>query len=381
MSEIKEQIQSQLNEIHSQVDGFIKATTEETEKHGDISKKHAEQLASLESQLVDVNAAMEELSQSTDTIHGVGGAQIKSFGEEVVGHKAYEDYMAGATSRARIDIEMNTTVGSDVIIPPDRRDNIIPGAERTLSVSSVLPQLQTTLQSVEVTRENVFTNNAAETAEAAEKPESDITFDLVTTPIRTIAHHLKVSRQVMEDRPLLVSYINSRLVYGVNLRVDTQLLVGDGTGQNISGMFNTGNFTAFTPTGTDSIVSLRQAKTDVMQADYAATAVILNPADVEAIDLTTTTDGAYVAANPRSQSPAQIWGLPIVETNAMTAGSFLMAAFPIFAGQLNRSDVTVTMSDSDDDNFTKNLITILAERRVGLAIWRPASAVGGALSI
>jgi HK97 family phage major capsid protein len=198
--------------------------------------------------------------------------------------------------------------------------------------------------------------------------------------VRTVAHWIKLTKQVMDDAPMLASYVDTRMRYGVELRLDSQLLNGDGITPNISGMMAAGNHTAFTPTGADPIVSIRQAMTQVAQADYQATAVILNPADVEAIDLTKDSQGAYVAADPRSNIQATIWGLPIVSSNAMTAGQFLTAAFPVAYQQWNRQGTTVDLSDSDDTNFQSNLYTLRAELRAMLATYRPASAVGGALS-
>lgn len=378
MKEI-ETIQAAIDGMDQRIQAFIESSNEEVVKHGELGKKHTETLASLESQFKDLKDAHDELAQKSDNPQGMS-ASVLTPGEQIVQSDLFASFASGGTNKARIAIQANTVTGSDTIVAPDRRDFIIEGARRQLRVSDVLPQLTTTQQSVEITRESTVTNNAAETAEGAQKPETDITYDLVTTPIRTVPHFIKISRQVMDDAPLIVSHINSLLVYGVEFRVDQQLLTGDGIGQNISGMMTAGNLTAFTPTGTDPIVSIRQAITDVLQADYSATAVILNPADVETIDLTTETGGLYVASNPRTAQAGTIWGLPIVETNAQTAGQFIVAAFPVYAAQINRTDTVVEMSDSDENNFQLNLVTIRAERRVGLGIWRPASAVGGALS-
>jgi len=140
-------------------------------------------------------------------------------------------------------------------------------------------------------------------------PESAITFELQTIPVRTIAHWLKVSKQVRDDAPALVSYINNRVAYGVEHRLDSQLINGDGVAPNLSGLLDTGNYTVYTAgAGDTAINNIREAIGLVEAADYAANAVILNPADVQAIDLTVGTDDHYVAADPRSNNQRTIWG-------------------------------------------------------------------------
>ncbi|RWQ44928.1 phage major capsid protein, partial [Mesorhizobium sp.] len=95
---------------------------------------------------------------------------------------------------------------------------------------------RTSSASVEFLRQSGFVNRAAPVAEGAAKPESDITFELLDTKVRTIAHWVKASRQVLDDIPLLQTTIDGELRFGVAFAEDVQLLVGDGTGVNLHGM-------------------------------------------------------------------------------------------------------------------------------------------------
>jgi HK97 family phage major capsid protein len=290
----------------------------------------------------------------------------KSLGESFATSEEFKAFAEGRTSKARLEIK-NTITGqsgspasnSDTIVAPQRQVGIVAGAFRTLRIRDVMPSGTTSSNLVEYTRELAFTNAAAETAEGATKPEATLTFELVSAPVKTIAHWLKLSKQVMDDAPALASYVDTRLRYGVDLRIDQQLLNGNGSGQNIGGLAKSGNHTAFTP-------------------DYNATAIILNPADWGAIERTKTTDEAYVFGAPQRLAPT-LWGLPVVATNTMTQGKFMVGAFDMAAQVWNRQGTVVEMSESDDTNFQKNLVTVRAEARLALAIYRPVSIQYGSL--
>ena len=318
-------------------------------------------------------------------------AAPETLGRMLIQSDAFKSFASGRTQKARI--EANTITGqtgsspptnSDTLVPAQRLPGIIPGAFRALRVRDVLPQGTTTSNAVEYTRELAFTNAAVEVAEGDNKPQSTLTFELVSAPVRTIAHWLKLSKQVLDDAPALESYVDTRLRYGVDLRYDSQLLNGNGTGQNISGIRDSGNFTAFTPeTGENALDSLNRAIYAVYAQDYAPTAIIMNPADWGAIERIKvgTSDVRYVVGNPTGQVGPTIWGLPVVVTNAMTAGSFVCGAMDIAYQVWNRMGTVVEMFEQDDDNVTKNLVTVRAEMRGTLATYRAASVQSGLLTL
>jgi HK97 family phage major capsid protein len=207
-----------------------------------------------------------------------------------------------------------------------------------------------------------------------------VTFELASAPVRTIAHWLKLSTQVLDDAPALASYIDTRLRYGVELRIDQQLLNGNGTGQNISGMTDSGNFTAFTPTpGETALDSINRAIYAVYAADYAPTAMIMNPADWGAIERIKGNDEHYIIGNPQGTIGRVLWGLPVVVSNTMTSGKFLLGAMPIAYQVWNRQGTVVEMYAQDEDNVQRNLVTVRAESRLALAVYRPISVQYGDL--
>jgi len=176
-----------------------------------------------------------------------GGSQSdldNSWGRQFIKSQQYDNFVSGGAQRARVEVQNNTLVGSDTNVAPDRKPGVVPGAFPMLTLEGLFPSAPTTSNAVEYTKEASFTNSAAEASEGAQKAESALTWALVNMPISTVAHWLKISKQLAADAPALAAYVNSRMVYGVNRRVETQLAVGDGTAPNISGIFDTGNFTA-----------------------------------------------------------------------------------------------------------------------------------------
>ena len=138
----------------------------------------------------------------------------------------------------------NTLTGSDTNVAPDRKPGIVPGAFQSLTLESLYTSVPTASNAINSPKENVFTNSAAEAAEGAAKAESALTWTLVSQPVSTVAHWIKISRQLAADNTALAAYVDLRMRYGVQRRVETQLAVGNGTAPNISGFMNTGNFTA-----------------------------------------------------------------------------------------------------------------------------------------
>ncbi len=381
MSDQLNQVVEAIEKKQSEIDAMLKSAGAESKSAVEAAEKAAKELKAMGDRLLEIEQKQAEGIKK-------GYEMPKSLGESFATSEEFKAFAEGRTSKARLEIK-NTITGqsgspaanSDTIVAPQRQVGIVAGAFRTLRIRDVMPSGTTSSNLVEYTRELAFTNNAAEAAEAATKAESALTFELVSAPVKTIAHWLKLSKQVMDDAPALASYVDTRLRYGVDLRIDQQLLNGNGSGQNIGGLAKAGNHTAFTPaSGDNAIDSINRAIYLVAAADYNATAIILNPADWGAIERTKTTDEAYVFGAPQRLAPT-LWGLPVVATNTMTAGKFMVGAFDMAAQVWNRQGTIVEMSEADDTNFQKNLVTVRAEARLALAIYRPVSIQYGNLTV
>ena len=185
----------------------------------------------------------------------------------------------------------------------------------------------------------------------------------------------------------MAAYVNTRMRYGVDRKVEAQLVAGDGAAPNISGILDAGNFTAHGFVDGDlgatlkKLVLIRKIIAASAAAGFPADGILLNPADWAAIeiDLLTTAAGQTLYSVTDGGQP-RLFGVPVIQSVGMTADQVAVGAFGQAYMIHNREGVTVEMSDSDSDNFTKNLITIRAERRLALATERPAAVRAGDLT-
>lgn len=310
----------------------------------------------------------------------------ESWGAQVVKAESLKNFQSGQSQKARIEVK-NTLTGSDTNVAPDRKPGIVPGAFVPLTLEAILNAQPTSSNAIEFTKESSFTNSAAETAEGGAKPESALTWALVNMPVSTVAHWIKISRQLAADNAALAAYVNTRMRFGVNLRVEGQLVAGNGTAPNLSGILHAGNFTAHGYADADlgatlkKLVLIRKMIADLWAAGYPADGILLNPADWAAIEIALFTSAANaVRVSVDAQGVMRLFGVPVVQCASMTAGSVAVAAFGMAYTVYNREGVVVELSESDSDNFTKNLVTIRAERRLALATEVPAACRAGTLT-
>lgn len=267
-----------------------------------------------------------------------------------------------------------------VLVEEQRIPGIIMTPNRRLTIRNLLAPGRTASNAFKYIRETGFTNAAAVVTEGALKPESNITFESVTGNVATIAHWIKASTQILDDAAGLQSYIDARLRYGLAFAEEAELLRGDGTGEHLEGLVTaaTAYSAPFNPPGTETVIDIiRLAILQVFLAEYPADGIVLHPTDWARVELTKTSEGAYVMSNPANQLAPRLWGLPVVPSMSMNADEFLVGAFQLGAQIFDRMDAAVELSTEDGDNFRRNMVTIRAEERLALAIYRPEAFVTG----
>nr|DAX74081.1 MAG TPA: major capsid protein [Caudoviricetes sp.] len=320
---------------------------------------------------------------------GGKSAQEKSLGGAVTAREDVQQFMAqmAAGGKGSISVPVKAALTSldesaGKLVQP-HRVGLIPTMTPRLTVRDLLAVGRTDSNSVEFMREKLFTNKADVVAEGTQKPESDLTFEAASAPIVTIAHWLHATRQILSDAPMLESYISTRLIQGLKLKEEAQLLNGSGVGLNIKGLYTAAQAydnNGITVTGETPVDRVRLSLLQVELAELVADGVVLNPIDWADIELLKTTNsGEYLFASPFAQTVPRLWGLPVVATTSMEKGKFLTGAFRTAAQLWDRWDVSVTLSTEDGNNFTKNMVTVLCEERIGLTIFREQGLVKGAL--
>ncbi|CAJ3428758.1 Phage major capsid protein [Burkholderia pseudomallei] len=391
--QVLETVTKELKRIGDEVKSAGEKALAEAKRAGDLG---VETKATVDELLIKQGELQARLLEAEQKLaRGGGSAELetpKTLGQLVTESEEMKgmDGSARKSVRVRVDrksiMNVPATVGSGVsgsnsLVVADRQAGIIAPPQRKMTIRDLLMPGQTSSSSIEYTVETGFTNNAAAVAEGAQKPTSDLKFNLKNQPVRTIAHLFKASRQILDDAPALQSYIDGRARYGLQLTEEGQILKGDGTGANILGILPQAS--AFMPSITlanaTPIDKIRLALLQAVLAEFSATGIVLNPIDWASIELTKDSQGRYIVGNPVNGTTPRLWNLPVVETQAMTANEFLVGAFSMAAQIFDRMEIEVLLSTENVDDFEKNMVSIRAEERLALAVYRPESFVTGAL--
>ncbi len=303
--------------------------------------------------------------------------QIKAATDIVSGTAATSGDRAGAGS---------------ALITPQYLPGILPLPQRPTVVRDLFSQDTTQSDQLSYAYQTAFDNAAAAVSEAAidgnptgSKPQSSIGWQRTTQPIETIATWMAATRKQLADAGQTRSLIDNQLRLMLDLEIDDQLMNGNGTSPNISGLLDrsglqTLDLTPHFATGTN-LDGIRTAKRLVRTgpARAVADAVVMNPEDSEEFDLMKDGQGRYRAGDPfgvlgaETPDAAPIWRLRRVESEAVDQGTVIVGAFKVGGTVFEREGVTVLTSDSHSDFFIRNLIAVLAETRLGLAVFFPAA--------
>lgn len=383
------ELKTGLKKVTDETKRFAEQAMAEIKNKGGVAEETKASADKALTGLNDLTARVVDVEQKLARRPGAGaedGEEHKTIGQRVVESEEFKALSGapGQKGRAFVEVKAITTAAASAgaLVANDRRPGVVENVpERRMVVRDLLTPGRTTSGTVEYVKELLFTNNAAMVGEGAAKPESALTFEPKTSTARVIAHWIQASKQVLSDAPQLQSIIDGRLRYGLALKEEDQLLYGDGTGQNLLGLVPQASaYSApFAVAGGTNIDTLRLAMLQATLAEYPASGMVLHPIDWARIELTKTSEGAYIFANPQRLSGPVLWGLPVVPTTAMTVDKFLVGAFKLGAQIFDRWDASVLVSTEDRDNFIKNMVTVLAEERLALAVYRPQAFIYGDL--
>ncbi|MFJ3121047.1 phage major capsid protein [Pseudomonas protegens] len=376
---IGDQIKTQAEAVDKQIKASGEMNTETRAKVDELLTKQGEisaRLGEAEQKLVNANRDRGEPERQ------------KSAGEIVTASKEMEGVDAAFRGSRRIAVPRAAITsasgsGGD-LVAPDRLYGVQAVPERRLTIRDLIAPGQTGSNSVEYVQEEGFTNSARPVAEGTAKPYSDITFKLHQAPVRTLAHLFKASRQILDDAPALRSFIDARGHYGLKLAEEAQLLFGNGTGANIGGIVPAAQVYAppgsVVVTGEQRIDRLRLALLQAELAEFPADGIVLNPIDWALIELLKDSEGRYLIGQPQGNIQPTLWRRPVVSTQAMPQNDFLVGAFGLGAQIFDRMDVEILISTENDKDFENNMVTVRAEQRLALAVYRGEAFVTGPLA-
>lgn len=406
----EEDIEAQYKEVQSnlkKVGDQLKAHAEQSEKDIKAHREMSEETkAKVDKLLTAQGALQEQLAAAEQKLAGLedgtgGGAAAEQTGGQLLAAHIEESADAqaflanpvqGQTMRVAVPrnafqaaLTDTSGGGSSLTYPADNRGMVQP-LQRRLTIRDLLMPGRTDKPAIFFPRESGFTNNAGiQSSQGALKAKSSIEFDDVTRAVATIAHTLDVSTQMLSDVPFLQSYLDGRMMHGLKLKEELQLLLGSGVGNNIEGLYTAAS--AYSqPAGAvvDSETMLDRLRLMLLQVELAeafATGIIMNPVNWANAEMLKDANKQYLFSNPQNTTTGRIWGRDVVATQSMPQGETLVGDFATHAQLLDREDASVAISFENKDNFERNLATLRVEERAVLAIYRPEAFVKGSLII
>lgn len=355
--------------------------------------RNGARLDGLEETVTNLAASANAMNRQIEGSFNVelGGISMSrnSWGEQVINSEQIAE-LRNSPVRAKVQIPISpraeiTSVGTGAgpLIAPDRDGRVVGLPRRRLTVRTLLGRATTNSNMVEYARQTDRDNNAATVAEGALKPESDLGFEIKQAKVATIAHWLKTSRQALDDAGQLRSIIDSELRYGLAVQEEQQLLLGDGVGANMLGLIP--QATAYNPANEpvtpNKFDVLLNAIAQAEAANLPATGIVVNNIDWMRLQALKDGEGRYIGDGPMGSALPSAWSLDVVPSAAIAAGKFLVGAFADAATVFDRMNPIVLLSTEDGDNFRRNMVTVLCEERLALAVRRPEALIYGDYSL
>ncbi|HFG5641458.1 TPA: phage major capsid protein [Salmonella enterica subsp. enterica serovar Korkeasaari] len=398
---------SEVNEILKKVTASIEEATDkfnaraedalkEAKKSGKLSEetkaavdKMASEFNALREAEKTLKAAIGELEQHVAQMPLANAKHIvETVGQQVISAEALKTFSASVEGGKRVSIPVNAALISsgvdEGVVEPQRLPGIDTTPKQRLFIRDLIAPGRTSSPAIFWVQQTGFTNKSAVVAENTTKPYSDIAFATKITPVTTIAHMFKASKQILDDFAQLQSTVDAEMRYGLKYVEEQEILFGDGTGVHLHGIVPQASaFSAeFRVEQQNGIDDLRLAMLQAQLARFPASGHVLHFIDWAKIELTKDTLGRYILANPSGLTGPTLWGLPVVATEAAAfKGKFLTGAFNAGAQIFDREDANVVISTENADDFEKNMISIRCEERLALAVKRPEAFIYGSFTV
>jgi HK97 family phage major capsid protein len=387
--EITKTIADGLERVSAQFKSALEKLEGQVQETGKASSEIRQEITSLAEQYKSLRAQMTEI-EKRGAQYAAGADVPMSWGQQFVGSEHYKAAACDPNFRGRVAVGVRgsalykaTVTSNGNTVLPDQRLGVIPGSVYPKTVRELIPVFPVSSNSIETIRESAWTNNAAEQNESLTgglphaKPESTISFEPLAVTIRTVAHHIAVSNQLVNDSAAIAAYIDIRLRDGLGDRIEQQLIAGNGTAPNLAGL-ETQAGVALTDVNDSIIDSANLAIWTLWQNGFAADAIIVNPIDWSAVERLRegTNSGMYLFGPPGTVAGPQLFRVPVIPSRWVTAGEMGVCALRQAVVLFDRQAASVEMGYVNDD-FVRNRITIRAEERLALSVDRPAGVAWG----
>lgn len=394
VSELLKQVNDNLKKANEDLLPKAENALKEAKNAGELSQKTKDEvdkaLTEFNALSVAQNALQAELGEAVQLFaRGKNGGvpeSIKTPGQMVVDNSdRIKDIRANLEQGQRHRFSVQGALTSpDVpngIIEPTRVPGIDRMPGRRLFIRDLISPGRTESNAIFWVQQTGFTNNAKAVKENTTKPYSEITFSSKITPVATIAHLFKASKQILDDFSQLASTIDAEMRFGLKQAEEDQILFGNGLDANLTGIIpQATEFAApFNPEDkATNIDIIRLAMLQCALARLPATGTVMDMIEWCKIEMTKNSQGNYILANPMGLAGPTLWSLPVVDTDLPAfKGKFLTGSFAYGAQLFDREDANVVISTENADDFEKNMITLRCEERLALAVKRPEAFIYG----
>uniref|UniRef100_UPI001F367604 phage major capsid protein n=1 Tax=Proteus terrae TaxID=1574161 RepID=UPI001F367604 len=391
-NELLKSLSAKIEEANGKFNAKAEEALKEAQKVGSLSTetkaavdKMATELNALRESEKTLKASLGELEQHVAQMPLNNAVQAaKTIGQQVISADVLKEINSSIQSSKRISIPVQAALIStgvaEGVVEPQRLPGIDVAPKQRLFIRDLIAPGKTTSPAIFWVQQTGFTNKASVVPENTTKPYSDIEFATKITPVTTIAHMFKASKQILDDFAQLQSLVDAEMRYGLKFVEEQEILFGDGSGAHLHGIIPQASkykpeFSVEKQSGIDD---LRLAMLQAQLARLPATGHVLHFIDWAKIELTKDSLGRYILANPSALIGPTLWGLPVVATESTAfKGKFLTGAFNAGAQLFDREETNVVISTENTDDFEKNMISIRCEERLALAVKRPEAFVYG----
>lgn len=338
-------------------------------------KKEIERLESVDVAAKRVRESNHSSAAERGTAHGGDGASALSVGQLFVKSNSFLKKEGNIGPQSTLDIELKTLMESSTGWVPEttRTGRVVDFATRPIQVTDLIPATTTQQNAVTYMEETTFTNAAVETAEAGTYQEAALALTEKSSLVRKVAVFLPVTDEQLEDESQVRGYVDNRLGFMVRQRLDSQILVGNGTAPNLRGLLNIVGIQTQAKGADPAPDAVYKAMIKVRVTGRALpNLVVYHPTNWQDIRLLRTADGLYIWGNPSDAGPDRIWGLPVAQSDAITLGTALVADSS-FTELATKRGLDTQISNSHGTYFIEGKQAIRADLRVALVVYRPTA--------
>ena len=388
---MNEELKGQLDGISKSIDAKIEKSNSDVvnnvvEKANEIVKSEVSGMATKLNERLD---AMEVASKKQ--FNSQKKVTFKSALQEALDNGAVEGIAKGNARSASFELKADMTVAADFtgeVIPADR----VPGYKfdptRPVHVRQLLATGSTQSDVVRYVKESGYSNGAAATAEGTTLTQSDFDMTAADANVRKIGTYFRISEEMLADTPQLTSYLSARAPEKLLEVEDTQILSGDGTGANLSGIITDAADFDVSASGAfyQSVESANEfdvivaALNQLSLLNYSADCIMLNPTDFNKILLLKDSTNKYLKDQVYNGLQPSFSGVKVIQNTAITAGTFLIGNFGIGTQLWVRQGVNVEFFREDGTNVRDGFVTVRVSERVALTNYLPNAFVNGTFS-